>query len=167
MLVSLRLLAKIQDGYSLDIGGVHGVRHWGRVHEIGLRLASLTGADPVVLELFSVFHDSRRINDGGDPHHGPRGAALARKLCGEYFDATEQQLEQLCRACNGHTHGKPSAQEDITVLTCWDSDRLDLSRVGITPDPKFLCTPSARTTEMIRWAFSLYLSNFEKYPFYI
>ena len=167
MTITLRLITKIQNEYPLDIGGVHGMNHWARVHEIGLKLSELTGADPVVLELFAVFHDSRRLNEGRDPNHGQRGAALARSLWGEYFEATEDQLKLLCRACEGHTHGKPSAQEDTTVLACWDSDRLDLSRVGITPDPKFLCTQGARTAEMISWASSLYLGNFEKYPFYV
>lgn len=167
MTITLRLIAKIQNEYPLDIEGIHGMSHWARVHEIGLRLASLTGADPVVLELFAAFHDSQRLSNGHDPRHGQRGAALARSLRGEYFDATEQQLEHLCRACDGHTYGKPSAQEDITVLTCWDADRLDLSRVGIKPSRRYLCTAAAQDVEMIKWASSLCLSNFEKYPFYV
>ena len=32
---------------------------------------------------------------------------------------------------------------DPTVLTCWDADRLDLGRVGITPRAEKLCTSAA------------------------
>jgi uncharacterized protein len=39
-----------------------------------------------------------------------------------------------------------------TIQTCWDADRLDLGRVGITPHPSRLCTEAARRPEMIRWA---------------
>jgi uncharacterized protein len=41
---------------------------------------------------------------------------------------------------------------DITIQTCWDADRLDLGRVGTTPDPARLCTAAARDPEMLRWA---------------
>jgi uncharacterized protein len=41
---------------------------------------------------------------------------------------------------------------DVTVRTCWDADRLDLGRVGVTPDPILLCTDVARRPETIRWA---------------
>ncbi|MCA9790206.1 MAG: hypothetical protein KC910_00365 [Candidatus Eremiobacteraeota bacterium] len=33
---------------------------------------------------------------------------------------------------------------DPTIATCWDSDRLDLDRVGVDPDPAFLSTAAAR-----------------------
>jgi len=36
---------------------------------------------------------------------------------------------------------------DSTVLTCWDADRLDLGRVGITPKAIYLCTDAAQTAE--------------------
>ena len=38
---------------------------------------------------------------------------------------------------------------DATLLACWDADRLDLGRVGITPRPDLLCTDAAR--ELIPW----------------
>lgn len=167
MEISLRLITKILNEYPLDVDGIHGVKHWARVHEIGARLAALTGADPVVVGLFSVFHDSQRWGDGHDPHHGQRGAAFARSICDplDYFDVTDSQLEQLCRACEGHTYGRPNAAEDITVFTCWDADRLDLSRAGITPDPLYLCTAAAQDANVIEWAISLWRDGFEKYPF--
>ena len=40
----------------------------------------------------------------------------------------------------------------FTIQTCWDADRLDLGRVGITPDPSWLCTEAAKRPEVIAWA---------------
>jgi alkaline phosphatase D len=37
-----------------------------------------------------------------------------------------------------------------TLLACWDADRLDLGRAGITPVPERLCTDAAR--ELLAWA---------------
>ena len=152
MLITSELMAKICAEYPLDPLGIHGLSHWARVREFGLRLAAATGADPVVVELFSVFHDSQRRNENRDPQHGARGALLAKRLHGEFYNATPSQLETLCRACAGHTKGKPEDEDDITILTCWDTDRLDLLRVGITPDPKYLCTDAARDKDVIEWA---------------
>jgi uncharacterized protein len=56
----------------------------------------------------------------------------------------------LYRACEGHTHER--THPDVTIQTCWDADRLDLGRVGITPHPSRLCTGAAREQEMIKWA---------------
>jgi uncharacterized protein len=39
-----------------------------------------------------------------------------------------------------------------TIQASWDADRLDLGRVGTTPDPARLCTAAARDPEMFRWA---------------
>jgi len=132
---------------------IHGPGHWGRVEAIGLRLAGATGADVLVVRLFSLFHDCRRENESLDPDHGPRGAARARELCGVAFELDDERLGLLCEACEGHTAGKTSA--DPTIGTCWDSDRLDLPRVGIIPRPNLLSTPAARDRVMIRWATGL------------
>ena len=35
-------------------------------------------------------------------------------------------------------HSGGQVSEDATIQTCWDSDRLDLGRVGIFPSPKYL-----------------------------
>ena len=137
-------------GYSLRWDGTHGLKHWGRVLENGSRLARTTGADPEVVRLFAIFHDCRRINEGFDPGHGLRGAEVARSLLGTCLDLGDDQFEQLHYACQYHTDGLTEA--DVTVQTCWDSDRLDLGRVGITPRPQYLCTPAAGDPAMIEWA---------------
>ena len=54
------------------------------------------------------------------------------------------------RACAGHTHDR--THPDITIQTCWDADRLDLGRVGITPQPNYLCTDAAKRPDILEWA---------------
>lgn len=66
------------------------------------------------------------------------------------FDLADHEFNLLYRACAGHTHER--THPDITVQTCWDSDRLDLGRVGIMPHPSRLCTEVAKRREMILWA---------------
>ena len=121
---------------------LHGLAHWERVRENGFALASATsGADPEVVRLFALFHDSMRLNDGHDPDHGRRGSALARELAG-LLPLEPSQLERLAAACDGHADGFVS--DDPTVGTCWDADRLDLPRVGIQPEARLLSTAAAR-----------------------
>lgn len=143
-------LPEIAAQYHLRPDGPHGLSHWARVLENGLRLAELCGGDRQVIELFTIFHDACRINDQSDPGHGRRGARLARSLIEDTDIITPQQLELLESACRGHTSGKTTGP--LTVQICWDADRLDLARVGIQPDPDYLCTASAKQTALISWA---------------
>jgi uncharacterized protein len=144
------ILSAVLVEYELPWDGDHGIAHWARVLENGRKLASETGAIIEVVELFAVLHDSRRRNESSDPDHGPRAAAFARRLRGPQLDLPDHEFELLHRACAGHTHER--THPDITIQTCWDADRLDLGRVGITPHPARLCTGPARRSEMIRWA---------------
>ena len=147
----LHLLQIIRQQFALDWHGIHGWPHWNRVRENGLRLAERTGARPRVVELFAWFHDSRRLNNGGDPGHGPRAARFARSLAGTAFELDAPDLERLVEACRRHSEGL--MEGDITLLTCWDADRLDLGRVGIRPCPDLLCTEAARDPGMLEWAY--------------
>jgi len=133
---------EILKGYRLKPEGVHGISHWGRVMENGVQLAGLTGANLRVVQLFALFHDSRRVNDGLDPDHGARGAVLAGEMNGGLFTLAADELALLKDACVRHTRGTTAG--DITVRTCWDADRLDLPRVHIFPAPELLCTGPAR-----------------------
>jgi uncharacterized protein len=144
------LLRTLKAQFALDWEGIHGIRHWERVRENGFRLAALTGATPLVVELFALFHDSRRENDGHDPHHGARAAEFARTLAGSMLAPSD--LELLATACRDHSKG--FTEGDVTVTTCWDSDRLDLGRVGTKPRPHRLCTAAARDPAMIEWAYA-------------
>src|SRR6185369_16204086 len=59
MLTSLRpIVHAILEDNALLWFGDHGISHWARVLENGLRLSTETGADPNVVSLFAVFHDS-------------------------------------------------------------------------------------------------------------
>ena len=140
----------ILEQYALPWDGDHGVAHWARVLENGLRLADKTGANVEVVILFAVFHDSMRVSEFSDPQHGRRGADFASELRGHVFELTDQQFRLLYRACAGHTRER--THSDITVQTCWDADRLDLGRVGVQPHPSRLCTDVARNPKMIAWA---------------
>jgi uncharacterized protein len=144
------ILHAILEDYALPWDGHHGIAHWARVLENGLRLAGETGANIEVVRLFAILHDSRRINEGSDPDHGPRAAEFASSLRGRLFDLPEPEFRLLHRACSGHTHER--THPDVTIRTCWDADRLDLGRVGITPHPSRLCTEAARRPEIIKWA---------------
>jgi uncharacterized protein len=144
------IIHSILEDYALPWDGIHGVSHWARVLENGLRLAQVTDANIAVVELFAIFHDSCRVNEAVDPGHGQRGADLAAELRGDLFKLPDADFRLLYDACVGHTDGETNA--DITIQSCWDADRLDLGRVGMTPDPKKLCTPAAKRPETLKWA---------------
>jgi uncharacterized protein len=144
------VLRTVLEDYVLPLNGFHGLAHWARVLENGLHLAEDSGAVIEVVQLFAVLHDCRRWNEDFDPDHGARAAELARTLLGTVFDLPEQHFRLLYRACAGHTDER--THPDKTIQTCWDADRLDLGRVGITPDPDYLSTEFAKRPETIRWA---------------
>lgn len=144
------LLQIVIDQYRLDLEGVHGIRHWGRVLENGRRLAPLTGADARVLEHFAIFHDACRRSDGEDRDHGPRGAELVQGLRGE-IDLDDDAFTLLVLACECHTKG-PSFPCDETVLACLDADRLDIPRVGLRIRTGLLFTAAARDPAILGWA---------------
>ena len=150
-MITPKLISAIKSEYQLDWHGIHGVSHWARVRDVGLRLAEKTGANTRVIELFAFLHDSRRFNDNNDPEHGNRAVSLAETLRGRAIHLADEEFELLSYACKHHTFGHLDG--DITVLTCWDADRLDLGRVGIVPLPDKLCTSAARDSRMIEWAY--------------
>jgi uncharacterized protein len=142
------ILDEILRSYTLPRNGYHGVIHWARVLENGLRIAESNGADTEVVTLFALFHDSRRINEHRDHGHGQRGGEFARSLRGTLVHLDDARFDLLYTACELHTDGHTTG--DPTILACWDADRLDLGRVGITPRPNRLCTDAAR--DLLDWA---------------
>lgn len=151
------ILSAILAGYALPVHGDHGVVHWARVLENGQRLAQATGADWEVVALFAVFHDARRVNEYRDDEHGLRGGELARSLRGELVHLDAARFELLYEACRLHTDGHTT--DDRTLSACWDADRLDLGRVGTTPDPRRLGTRAAR--ELLPWAHLRAIEGYE------
>ena len=138
-----RILALVRPlSTSLD-SVFHGEDHWRHVASIGLDLAERTHqCDPVVVCLFALLHDARRIGDDDDPQHGARGAALVHSLELGRFGFSAAQLALVETACRGHTGGGLSG--DPTIGTCWDADRLTLWRVGIAPTVAYMSTAAGR-----------------------
>jgi len=148
--ISIELIKAILSEYTLPWDGIHGISHWARVMENGLRLAEVNGADKEVIALFAIFHDSKRQNESRDNGHGKRGSEFVKTLRNKILKLDNNKFNLLYYACEYHTEGL--TEGDITVQTCWDSDRLDLNRVKIKTDPARLCTDEAKKTEILEWA---------------
>ena len=151
-IITPELLAHIRKTYQLRWEGIHGWAHWMRVYENGMFMAQRNGANQAVVALFAFTHDMARQSDGRDHDHGPRAARLIQSdLQGKFFHLPAAELTLLVQAVDLHTRGL--TQADITVQTCWDSDRLDLGRAGYHPSPERLCTDVARDPKTIAWAY--------------
>jgi uncharacterized protein len=144
------LVDLVRGQFNLDFDGRHGISHWDKVAKIGAYLAEHTGADPAVVYLFAYLHDSQRYNEANDPKHGVRAGEYVKSLCGRGLlpSLSFKQVEQLIVACTYHAD-RDFHSDDITVQTCWDADRLDLWRVGFSPDKRFLNTDFAKQDEVI------------------
>jgi uncharacterized protein len=126
-------------------GSYHGLWHWEKVEKNAVFLANETpNADKTVAQLFALVHDSKRANEDEDPEHGHRAAAWVEELFNEgRLKINKSQLDVLVEACKYHNDGQTS--DNPTIGVCWDADRLDLPRVGITPDPKYLSTEAGKS----------------------
>jgi uncharacterized protein len=151
MSLSNELATAIRDGFALSLHGIHGEAHWARVYENAQRLAAKTGADQEILELFAYLHDSKRQNDGWDRGHGQRAAAFVESLRGGLLVLPHTKFDCLAYAIAHHSDGLTEAS--VTIQTCWDADRLDLGRIGVRPNPRYLCTEAAKDPAVIEWAF--------------
>lgn len=138
--------------YALSHNGVHGIDHWFRVLLNGRQLAEQTGADLKVVEYFALIHDVMRHDEDRDLNHGNRSADLVLALDGDWLHLSSDQLGQLEEACRYHSMGRLT--RDVTIQTCWDSDRLDLGRVGIKPNRTYLGTAPARNQDFIMSAYA-------------
>jgi uncharacterized protein len=137
--------------FVLDLHGIHGVPHWQRVRENGLRIARHSGANRLVVELFAYLHDCCREDDRSDPGHGERAADFTASLRGTLIHLGDEDFALLHEAIRDHELGL--TRGDVTVLTCWDADRLDLGRVRRRPNPSYLGTEYARRKDTIEWAY--------------
>jgi uncharacterized protein len=137
-----KLIARLSGVSDMFQSPIHGIDHWRRVERNGLHISQSTKADRAIVSCFAYLHDCMRMTEGHDPEHGKRGAIWAKTLRGEILHLTDRQFEILSHACVWHTEGQHT--DNITVATCWDADRLDLGRVGITPSEKYLLTPEAK-----------------------
>lgn len=163
-IITPQLINKLKKDFLSEWEGVHGEPHWLRVSRNGLQLAKTTGADTKVIELFAYLHDSQRAHEGHDEHHGMRAANAIDALAGQYFSITDKQLEQLKFACA--YHDVEADTDDITVMTCWDADLLDLGRVGVKPDPDRLHTTAAQRYHLLNAAYERGAAWLYKYNAY-
>ena len=97
------------------------------------------------------MHDCKRDNDDYDLEHGRRAAEYIKEIRSKWLKIDDLETELLIEACEYHSDGY--IEGDITVQTCWDSDRLDLGRVGIYPSPERLCTEVAKKSAVIKAAY--------------
>jgi len=140
-MISDEILAMLKTDSAFFNSIYHGINHWRTVERNGLYLAQFTGADPAVVTCFAYFHDCMRENEAVDPRHGARGMNYM-KANQHMLDLSQSQLDTLISAGSGHTYGRKT--DCATIATCWDADRLDIGRVGITPNSKFMFSAEAK-----------------------
>lgn len=143
------ILNAIRKQFKIDWWGHHGVRHWARVRRNGRIIAQhVPGVDIAVLDLFAVLHDAARHDEDADHDHGWRCAARLRKVYDpQDFGLSPSQFQQLLFAIERHSEqAKPIS---TTVAACWNADRLDLGRVGITPDARLMCREALPPSDII------------------
>src|SRR5262249_11860499 len=104
------LLDQIWEGFPLSRNfSLHGFWHWEKGESNALALAKRTpGCDPMVVQLFAMLHDSKRLNEDDDPDHGGRAADYTEELFtrGELSFLSMDQKEKLKYACRLHNDGK-------------------------------------------------------------
>ena len=121
---------------------IHGPSHWQRVDAFGVNIAESSGADLTVVRLFAILHDSCRQDDGADPDHGPRAAAMLDRIVPTVFAIDAGRCDLLKEAIRLHTSGLTT--NDRTIGTCWDADRLDIGRVGMAPSVQYMSTEAGK-----------------------
>lgn len=133
-------------------GMVHGITHWENVERNGLRLSEKTeGVNKRVVRLFAYLHDHMRSWDGYDNNHGPRAADALIDISSTLLsDLSEEEFEMLYRACKIHT-SQTEPTGNPTIDCCIDADRLDLPRVGITPEPERMLTEAGKLLAEEEW----------------
>jgi uncharacterized protein len=140
----------------IDFNGLHGFSHWRSIFRTGTQLSH--NIDRTVLFYFSVFHDFFRENEYHDSGHGKRALLVIPNIQAymreAHFDKIQidSVISKLSFALEHHDLPPEefealdnSLKNDDTVRFCIDSDRLDLGRVGIRPESRFLLTEEARS----------------------
>jgi uncharacterized protein len=123
-------------------GELHGIGHWDRVYANGQKLLT-PEVNPLVVGLFAYLHDCCRSDDGDDPDHGARVAIFIDAVRNTLLkDVCDDDLVLLKEACRLHTVAHKTGNP--TIDACFDADRLDLGRVGVTPNPDRLATEKGK-----------------------
>ena len=140
----MEIIEKVREyvQFRWTLGRTHGVSHWNRVYENGQKLLT-PEVNPLVVGLFAYLHDSCREDDGSDFFHGQRAAEWIETLRDNYLKTlTDEEFLLLQEACRLHTVKLKTGNP--TIDACFDADRLDLWRVGVTPDPNRLATEKGK-----------------------
>ena len=143
----LDLVEQIKKDFKIDYYGDHGISHWRRVYYNTQKLSKYYNIESEVFELFSLLHDSKRHDEFEDMHHGVRAAGFVQKLLRDgVIILDEEDAEILLYACANHTKSDKAnpLYDDLIVQICFDSDRLDIGRVGFMVDPAYLATEYAK-----------------------
>jgi len=145
------LIAKIKNDFKIDYYGDHGINHWRRVYENTQRLSAHYKIKSEVFELFALLHDSKRESESIDKHHGKRASEFVENLLHtKEIVMNDKDAKRLLYACANHTYSDKSDPlfNDLIVQICFDSDRLDIGRVGYVVDPSYLATEYAKHLAM-------------------
>ncbi len=140
------LISQIKKEFKIDYYGLHGISHWRRVYENTQILSTHYQIESEVFELFALLHDSKREDEFEDKHHGKRASLFVQQLLEDnVISLSDEDAERLIYACANHTHSnkKHLLFNDRIVQICFDSDRLDIDRVGFEVDVKYLATEYA------------------------
>lgn len=146
------ILVEIETQFKIDFYGDHGIYHWYSVYKNTQKLSKFYEIESKVFKLFSLLHDSKRLNEDYDLEHGKLAAIYVKELYKEKkIDLREEDLNRLIFACENHTklNKKNTFSNDLIVQICLDSDKLDLGRVGIEPSSKYMLTSYAKTLTII------------------
>ena len=142
------LIEEIKKEFKIDYHGDHGINHWRRVYANTQKLSKHYDIKSEVFELFSLLHDSKRHDEFEDSHHGVRAARVVQKLLRDgHIALDDEDTKRLIYACANHTTSDKNdpLYHDLIVQICFDSDRLDIGRVGYVVDPAYLSTEYAKS----------------------
>lgn len=136
---------------------IHTEEHCARVLLFALLIAEemkLPQDDREALGAASVFHDSRRMEDGYDTGHGDRAAAYYREYCQKGGLAYDQRVFDVMSyhdrddpvGIKAMKQKKPPLKDEILLYKIFkDADALDRFRLGPNGlDPRFLRTKEAK-----------------------
>ena len=141
-------IARFNKSMNIELGAesIHGLEHWKKVEQNAILLSKQNGVDEEVVRLFAYLHDCRRQHDFEDLEHGYRASKFVIKLykIGILSFLSDDRVKKLAEACEHHNTADVR-ELDPTIGACYDADRIELIRFGITPEPIFM------STEMGKW----------------
>lgn len=120
------------------MGESHGLPHWDNVYRNGQFLQD-DGVNDRVVQRFAYLQDFCKQDDVNDREHGTRVAEWMVSIRDSLLNSlSDEEFLLLQDACRLHTSTENTGNP--TIDTCFDADRLDLGRVGITPLPSKMAT---------------------------